>query len=55
MKKWLLTASTDGNSIDFETIIEADTEPGYWECNEQANAHGCPFWSLDEMEEQKTW
>ena len=51
MKKWILTASIDGINIDFETIIESDTEPGFWECYELADAAGCTLWTVDEMEE----
>lgn len=50
MKKWILTASRDGNNVDFEKIIESETEPGFWECYELADAAGCLFWSVDEME-----
>lgn len=51
MKKWILTASTDGINVDFETVIESDMEPGFWECYEQADKAGCTLWSVDEMEE----
>lgn len=49
MKKWILTASTDGNMIDFETIIESETEPGFWECYELATAHNCDFFDIKEV------
>lgn len=49
MKKWLLTASTDGNEIDFETVIESETEPDFWMCYELAAAHGCDFFSVTEV------
>lgn len=51
MKKWILTASRDRINVDFEKIIEADTEPGFWECYELADAAGCAFFSVDELEE----
>ena len=49
MKKWILTASTDGNMVDFETIIESDTEPGFWECYELAALHGCEYFDVQEV------
>ena len=51
MKKWILTASRDGINIDYEKIIESDTEPGFWECYELAYAAGCPYFTIDELEE----
>lgn len=51
MKKWILTASIDAVNIDFETVIESDVEPGYWECNDLAASHGCPYWTISELEE----
>ena len=50
MKKWLLTASVDANEIDFETVIDSDTEPDFWTCYELATAHGCPWFSVDSLE-----
>jgi len=51
MKKWILTASIDGNNIDFELIIESNTEPGFWECYEIAQENNCDFFSINEFEE----
>lgn len=50
-KKWLLTASRDGIDVDFEAILECDTEPDFWLCYEIADTAGCTLWSIDEMEE----
>lgn len=50
MKKWILTASRDGNLIDYETIIEAEAEPDFWTCYDLASAAGCPFFTIDQME-----
>ncbi len=49
MKKWRLIASVDAVNIDFETIIESDTEPGFWTCYELAAAHGCDFFDCQEV------
>lgn len=49
MKQWRLTASTDAVNIDFETIITAESEPGFWECYELASAHGCEFFNVTEV------
>lgn len=48
MKKWILTASKDAIEIDFECIIESDEEPGFWECTEIAQEHGCDWWTICE-------
>ena len=49
MKKWQLTASTDGNMIDYSEIIESETEPGFWTCYNIASAHGCEFFTVEEV------
>ena len=49
MKKWYFTASRDAVEIDFETIIESDTEPGFWDCYELAASHGCEFFIVTEI------
>lgn len=48
MKKWRLTASADGSEIDFETIIESDTEPSFWFCYITAGEHDCNFFTIEE-------
>ena len=48
MKKWILTASIDAVNIDFETVIESETEPDFWTCNSIAEEHGCNYWTIDE-------
>ena len=49
MKKWLLTASVDAIDIDFETVIESETEPGFWTCCHIAEEHGCEWWSIEQI------
>lgn len=49
MKKWILTASIDGVAIDYDTIIESENEPDFWECYEIAEKHGCDFFTVDEF------
>lgn len=49
-KQWLLTASVDGNIIDYEEIIESDTEPDYWTAYTIAEEHGCEFFTVEELE-----
>lgn len=51
MNKWLLTCSIDATTIDYEEIITADSEPGFWECYHIAEGAGCNFWSLARLEE----
>lgn len=49
MKKWILTCSIDAVDIDYKEIIESNEEPGFWECQQIADEHGCGFWYLDEL------
>ena len=49
-KQWILTASIDGNMVDYEEIIESDTEPDFWECYTIAEKHGCEFFHVCELE-----
>ena len=49
-KQWILTASVDGNMVDFECIINSDNEPDFWTCQELAQNHGCEFWMVDELQ-----
>lgn len=49
--RWLLTCSVDAVDVDYEQIIDSDEEPGYWECDEIAQEHGCDWWSICELEE----
>ena len=48
MKKWIFTASQDATTLDFETILESDTEPDFWTCYDLAASHGCEFFSVTE-------
>lgn len=50
MKKWILTASTDGIDIDYEEIITSEQEPDFWDCYTKAQEHGCDFFTVNEME-----
>ena len=50
MKKWLLTCSKDGDRINHETTMQADTEPDFWTCYDIAAAHGCEFFTIEEDE-----
>lgn len=44
--KWIIVCSVDAGKIDYEQEIESAKEPGFWECEEIAQSHGCEFWSL---------
>lgn len=50
MAKWLLTCSVDADKIDYEEEIESEKEPGFWECEEIAEAHGCEWWYCEKSE-----
>lgn len=49
MKKWSLVASRNGEWIDFETIIESETEPDFRTCYDIAAAHGCDYFTVSEV------
>lgn len=51
IKKWLLTASVDAISIDFETVLFSETEPDFWTCENIATANNCEWWTLEERTE----
>lgn len=51
MKKWRLTCSIDAIDIDYETVIESESEPGFCECYNIAEEHGCEWWSIEELRE----
>lgn len=48
MRKWLLTCSIDAIDVDYETIIESETEPDWWICANIAREHDCEWWTLEE-------
>ena len=49
IKKWLLTASVDAISIDFETVLFSETEPEFWTCYYIAESNNCVFFSVEEL------
>lgn len=49
MKSWTLTCSIDGIDIDYETVIENETEPDYWMCDGIAQENGCDYWTIEEV------
>lgn len=53
MKKWLLECSIDAVNIDYETVIESETEPAWWDCENIARSHGCEWWSVEEQYTEK--
>ena len=51
-KRWRLTASRDGNGVDFETVITSEDEPEWWTCYDLAAAHGCDWFDVVEVVEE---
>lgn len=47
--KYIFTCSTDGTSIDYETVIISPCEPGFWFCEGLAELHNCTFWNIERM------
>lgn len=51
MKKWQLVCSKDEINVDYEEIIESETEPDFVWCNEIAQDHGCKHHYVYEIDE----
>ncbi len=51
MKTWLIVCSADANEITYETTVQSETEPGFWEAYTIAEAHGCPWFTVEEIKE----
>lgn len=49
MKKWILTCSIDAVNIDYEELIESESEPDFWTCYNKAAAHGCDYFTITEV------
>lgn len=49
MHTYIFTASADGIGIDYEETIQATAAPGFWDCYELADLHGCEFWTCEEV------
>lgn len=49
MHTYILQASIDGVSIDYLETIRADAEPDFWSLYNIAAAHGCDFWTIEEV------
>lgn len=47
MKKWYIQFSKDAIDVDYETTIESETEPGFWEVQAIADEHECEFWCME--------
>lgn len=48
-RRWRLICSVDAVGIDYETILEDDNEPHWTTCQTIAEAHGCTWWTLEEV------
>ena len=42
-------AGHNEKGIDFETVLFSKEEPGFWTCEEIAQANGCDFWTICEL------
>lgn len=49
MEKYLVEASTDGNEIDFETVIESEGTPYWFDVCQLCDAHNCPFYMVYQL------
>ncbi len=49
MKNWILECSIDADAIDYEEIIQSETEPDFWTCYYIAQKHGCPWFTVSEL------
>lgn len=49
MKSWILECSADADMIDYEEVIQSETEPDFWTCFYIAEEHGCPWFTVSEL------
>lgn len=49
MKSWILECSVDADMIDYEEVLQSETEPDFWTCYNIAEAHGCPWFTVSEL------
>lgn len=50
MKTYLITASTDGVDIDFETEFQSDMKPNYDDIYNLCIEHNCPLFYVSELD-----
>lgn len=51
MEKYLITASIDGVDVDFETELQSENEPNYYEVYDLCIEHGCPLFYVNLLED----
>lgn len=49
MKNWILECSIDADMIDYEEVIQSETEPDFWTCFNIAEEHSCPWFTVSEL------
>lgn len=49
MKRYEVCGSTDGDKVDFSTVISVAAEPGFWDMYEIAQKYGCDFFDCREL------
>ena len=49
MRKWNFQSSIDAVNIDFECVIESETEPSWWDLDHLAQSNDCEWWTIEEM------
>lgn len=50
--QWLLMCSTDAVYVNFEQVIQSESEPDWWYCQEIAEENGCEWWCLEKLTEE---
>lgn len=49
MKDFLIEASKNGESIDFETVITRNEEPSWFDIMALCSEHGCSLYTVYEL------
>lgn len=51
MRRWALVCSVDAVDIDYETEIESEDEPDFWDCQTIATEHCCDWWYCEPLDD----
>ena len=53
MESYLITASVDGVNVDFETEVQSNTKPDYYDIYNLCIEHNCPFFYVSKLDKNK--
>ena len=53
MENYLITASVDGVNVDFETEVQSNTKPDYYDIYNLCMEHDCSFFYVSKLDKNK--